>query len=84
MVQLFTYVTSAFTVRIFAGRERSPQIMPAMKRPQLLIVEDEQLLHLFLEEVLEDAGYSILVESTAEDALKALDADADRFAGLVT
>jgi CheY-like chemotaxis protein len=42
-----------------------------MERPLLLVVEDA-------------AGYSILVESTVEGAFQALDADATRFAGLVT
>jgi CheY-like chemotaxis protein len=55
-----------------------------MERPLLLIVEDEVLLHLFLEDALDGAGFSVLVESTANGALQALDREVARFAGIIT
>lgn len=55
-----------------------------MERPLLLIVEDEALLHMFLEDVLEAAGYSVLLRATVKEAFKELDEDITRFAGLIT
>ncbi|WP_092990047.1 response regulator [Rhizobium sp. NFR03] len=55
-----------------------------MEHPLLLVVEDEALLHIFLEDVLEGSGYTVSVQSTVDGALKALDADISRFSGLIT
>jgi CheY-like chemotaxis protein len=55
-----------------------------MEHPLLLVVEDEALLHLFLEEALEGAGFSVLLKSNSEEAFKALGNDVQSFAGLIT
>ncbi|MFP5077045.1 response regulator [Rhizobium sp. YIM 134829] len=55
-----------------------------MDRPLLLIVEDERLLHLFIEDALDGAGFAAVFSADAKTAVAELDQDVARFAGLVT
>lgn len=55
-----------------------------MDHPLLLIVEDERLLHLFLEDVLTAAGFAVVLSANGDDGLAELDADIGRFSGLIT
>lgn len=55
-----------------------------MGYPLLLVVEDERLLHLFLEDVLEGAGFAVLLSENGDDGIAELDSDIGRFSGLIT
>ncbi|WP_275784584.1 response regulator [Pararhizobium gei] len=55
-----------------------------MEKPLLLVVEDEPLLHLAIEDALEEAGYAVLFVSSGDAATTELDADAARFKGVIT
>lgn len=50
----------------------------------ILVVDDEFLIQVILEDALEEAGHSVLVASTAADAIAILEADVDRLAGVIT
>lgn len=50
----------------------------------LLLVEDEALLHAVLEDALAEAGFKVLIASSGKEAVKELNADAQRFSGVLT
>ena len=50
----------------------------------ILLVEDEELLHTFLEDGLEDAGFEIVVAACGTTASSELDSDAARFRAVLT
>lgn len=55
-----------------------------MSQIQLLLVEDEAILHLVLEEALSEAGFEVLIAATGTEAIAHLEAAAERFKGVVT
>lgn len=60
------------------------QSQARMSQIQLLLVEDEAILHLVLEEALSQAGFEVLIAANGTEAIAHLDADAERFKGVVT
>jgi DNA-binding response OmpR family regulator len=50
----------------------------------LLLVEDEELILHLLEEALIEAGYEVVLAGDGRKALKELEADAERFRGIIT
>ena len=56
----------------------------AIAMPLILLVEDEHLIREMLVEALEDAGYSTLVASDAQGAVRLLEENGDEIRGLVT
>jgi DNA-binding response OmpR family regulator len=50
----------------------------------LLLVEDEFLLHIVLEQALAEAGFEVLTCSSGAEAVCELDADAERFAAVLS
>ena len=50
----------------------------------IFVVEDEHLLHAVLEETLEDAGYSVTIATSAEEAMEMLDVKGADFRALLT
>lgn len=56
----------------------------AEKIPTILVVEDEAMLALTMEIALQDAGYEVVTAMNAGTAIDALEADAERFAAVVT
>lgn len=75
---------SAIIVRVNADPDKSKPEQVGVEHPLLLVVEDEALLHIYLEDVLEGSGYSVLLESTVDGALEAIATDISRFVGLIT
>jgi DNA-binding response OmpR family regulator len=50
----------------------------------LLLVEDEVLLHIILEETLTEAGFEVLTCTSGTEAVRQLDADAERFRAVLS
>ncbi|WP_066723828.1 response regulator [Sphingomonas pituitosa] len=50
----------------------------------VLLVEDEPMLLINAQDVLEDGGFEVVDASNGEDALRILEADVDKVAGLIT
>ncbi|MGN8000952.1 response regulator [Sphingomonas sp. 22176] len=50
----------------------------------VLLVEDEPMLLMNAQDTLQDGGFEVLDASNAQDAIRALETDADAIAGLVT
>jgi DNA-binding response OmpR family regulator len=55
-----------------------------MIKPLLLLVDDEPLLIEVLEAALLEAGFDVLIASDGDRAIEHLDADAERFKGVLT
>lgn len=55
-----------------------------MDKPLLLIAEDEPLLHMAIEDALEEAGFAVLIVSSGVAACAELAADAARFQGVIS
>jgi len=55
-----------------------------MSDESVLFVEDEDLIRELNAEELQEAGYEVVVADSGDDALEALDGDADPFCVLVT
>jgi DNA-binding response OmpR family regulator len=55
-----------------------------MEPVQLLVVEDEVLIHLSIEDALAEAGYEIVIAMNGKTAIAELDADAALFKGVIT
>ncbi len=49
----------------------------------LLLVEDEPLIRMNLQEDLTEAGFDLVVATSGQEALSELEADADRFRGVL-
>lgn len=52
--------------------------------PCVLVVEDEPLLAMTLETGLEDAGYSVVLATTGDAAIRKLEQDPGRFSAVMT
>ena len=52
--------------------------------PKLLLVEDERIILLVLQTVLSEAGFDVVVASNGAKAIAELNADGERFKGLIT
>ena len=55
-----------------------------MEPVQLLVVEDEVLIHLSIEDALAEAGYEIVIAMNGKTAIAELDADTALFKGVIT
>ena len=55
-----------------------------MLAPCILVVDDEALIHLMLEADLTDAGFTVIVENSVDDALARLEASGSNCQALVT
>jgi two-component system, cell cycle response regulator len=51
--------------------------------PTILVVDDDHAARIFLEHVLKERGYQVLLASSGEDALKALDASSQHISAVV-
>lgn len=59
-------------------------MMMGVAPAKLLVVEDEALILRYLKDELENAGYSVVVAKTSDEAIVALDNHAHTLAALVT
>jgi ActR/RegA family two-component response regulator len=56
---------------------------PLENRIQLLVVEDEALLHMMLEETLKDGGFAVTITASGADAIAMLEAPDAAFRALI-
>lgn len=74
-------VLAAVISKTHAGKA----VMPGAAAPaKLLVVEDEPLILSYLEDVLEEAGYEVVVARSSDEAIVALDDHATTLSALVT
>lgn len=52
--------------------------------PLMLYVEDEAIIQLMMKDILEDAGFELIIASNGEEALDILEAEKSRITALVT